>query len=163
MKKLFAAILVLAMVLCMAAMAEETVLSYADYIALDVSDGEVPVVVECYVQDHQSWWDNKVSVYAADEDGAYFIYNMACSEEDAAKLVPGTKIRVTGYKSVWEGEIEIGEGATFEFVEAEPVVFEPVDVTEFLGTEELINYQNRLVSFKGMTVEAYDENGAAFA
>ena len=35
-------------------------------------------------------------------------------------------------------------------------------MTELLGTDELINYQNRFVSFKGMTVEAADDNGAAF-
>jgi hypothetical protein len=41
------------------------------------------------VQATQSWWDNKITVYAQDQDGAYFLYEMACSEEDAAKLVPG--------------------------------------------------------------------------
>ena len=71
----------------------ETVMSYADYVAAEL---EFPVVIEAYVQAHQSWWDNKITVYAADEDGAYFIYNMTCSEEDGAKLVPGTKIKVTG-------------------------------------------------------------------
>ena len=53
--------------------------------------------------------------------------------------------------------------ATFEFVEGEPFIAEPVDVTELLGTDELIDFQNQLVAFKGMTVEAYDESGAAFA
>ena len=36
-------------------------------------------------------------------------------------------------------------------------------MTAKLGTDELINCQNELVAFKGMTVEAYDETGAAFA
>ena len=161
MKKLFAVLLALVLALSVAALAEETVLSYADYAALDITDGEQAVTVECYVQAHQSWWDNKVTVYAADADGAYFIYNMECSEEDAAKLVPGTKIRVNGYKSAWEGEVEIID-AKFEFVEGDPFIAEAVDVTEFLGTDELINYQNQLVAFKGMTVEEY-EDGAAFA
>ena len=35
-------------------------------------------------------------------------------------------------------------------------------MTELLGTEDLIAHQNELVSLKGMTVEAYDESGAAF-
>ena len=88
---------------------------------------------------------------------------MACSEEDAAKLVPGTKIAVKGYKTEWSGEVEIAEGATFEFVEGEPFVAEAADVTALLGTEELIEHQNELVAFKGMTVEAYNDTGAAFA
>ena len=37
------------------------------------------------------------------------------------------------------------------------------DVTELLGTDALIDHQNQFVSFTGMTVEAYDETGAAFA
>ncbi len=160
MKKILAAVLVMALALslCVAAMAEG-VMSYADYSAAAVDD---EVTLEVYVQAHQSWWDNAVTVYAADADGAYFIYNMACSEEDAEKLVPGTKIRVIGYKAEWSGEIEITD-ATFEFVEGDPFIAEAVDVTDLLGTDGLIEHQNQLVSFKGMTVEAYDETGAAFA
>lgn len=135
----------------------ETVMSYADYVAAEI---ESPVVIEAYVQAHQSWWDNKITVYAADEDGAYFIYNMTCSEEDSAKLVPGTKIKVTGYKTEWSGEVEIAEGATFE-IEDGSYIAEATDVTDLLGTDDLINYQNQFVSFKGMTVEA-SEGGAAF-
>ena len=33
-----------------------------------------------------------------DKDGAYFVYNMACTEADYDKLTPGTKIKVTGHK-----------------------------------------------------------------
>ena len=158
MKKLFAAILALALTLCACAMAEEA-MTYADYMAAEIDD---EVTIECYVQAHQSWWEDKISVYAADQDGAYFIYNMACSEEDAAKLEPGTKIRVTGYKAEWSGEIELAEGATFEFVDAEPYIAEPVDVTDLLGTDALIEKQNQFVTFKGMTVEAKNDEGAAF-
>ena len=133
-----------------------TVMSYAEYVAADL---DTLVVVEAYVQAHQSWWDNKVTVYAADKDGAYFIYEMACSEEDAALLTPGTKILVTGYKGAWAGEVEIMD-ATFEFAGDDTYVAEPVDLTDKLGTEELINYQNQFASFKGMTIEAIEyKNG----
>ena len=53
------------------------IMSYEEYVAAAIDD---PVAVECYVQAHQSWWDNKITVYAADEDGAYFLYELACSE-----------------------------------------------------------------------------------
>ena len=140
--------------------ADVSLMSYEDYALAEI---DAPVYVETYVQATQSWWDNKITVYAQSEDGAYFIYNMACSKEDAAKLVPGTKIAVKGYKTEWSGEVEIAEGATFEFVEGEPFVAEAADVTALLGTEELIEHQNELVAFKGMTVEAYNDTGAAFA
>ena len=127
----------------------EGVMTYAEYVAAEL---DTEVVVECYVQDHQSWWDNAIKVYAADQDGAYFIYDMACSEEDAAKLVPGTKIKVTGYKSEWGGEVEIAD-ATFEFEEGSTYVADVKDLTDLLGTDELIDYQNQYVVFKDLVVE----------
>ena len=151
MKKIFAVILALALALCACAFAEEApaAMSYADYIAAEL---ETEVTIEAYVQAHQSWWEDQITVYAADEDGAYFLYNMACSEEDAEKLVPGAKIRATGYKTEWSGEVEIAD-ASFEFVEAEPWIAEPVDVTELLGSDALAEKMNQKVAFKGMTVE----------
>ena len=133
------------------------VLSYDEYMAADI---DTQVTIEAYVQAKQSWWEDKATVYAQDQDGAYFLYDMACSEEDYEKLVPGACIRVTGYKSEWSGEIEIMEG-TFEFVEdAEPFIAEPLDVTELLGTDELIAHQNELVSFTGLTVEPSTMEGS---
>ena len=133
----------------------EGVMTYEEYVAAEL-DSEV--VVETYVQAKQSWWDNMATVYTQDKDGAYFLYNMACSEEDYAKLTTGTKIKVTGYKSEWAGEVEIID-ATFEIMDGNYVA-EAVDATGWLGTDELIKHQNELVTFKGMTVEASkDANG----
>ena len=135
---------------------EVAVMTYEEFMAAEL---EALVCIETYVQGHQSWWDNKITVYCQGPDGAYFLYELACSEEDAAKLVPGTKIRVTGDKAEWAGEIEIMNG-TFEFVEGDTYVAEALDVTELLGTEELGNHQNKVVAFTGMTVEAIEyKNG----
>ena len=144
MKKILA-VLLIAMMLLGSAVAE--VMTYTDYVAAEL-DSEI--IVETYVQAKQSWWDNKATVYTQDEDGAYFLYNMACSEEDYEKLVEGAKIRVTGYKAEWAGEVEIID-ATFEVLEGSYIA-EPMDATALLGTEELIAHQNKKVSFKGMTV-----------
>ena len=132
-------------------------MTHEEYIAADM---DAAVTVETYVQGHQSWWDNKITVYCQSPDGAYFLYELACSEEDAAKLVPGTKIRVSGYKGEWAGEVEIMDG-TFEFVDdGETYIAEPLDVTDLLGTDALIEHQNEFVSFTGMTVEAIEyKNG----
>ena len=138
--------------------AEGDVMSHADYMAAELDS---PVCIETYVQAHQSWWDNKLTVYAQSEDGAYFIYNMECSEEDAAKLVPGTKIRVNGYKTEWSGEVEIAEGATFEILEGSYIA-EPQDITGGLGAQNLIDWQNAKISVSGLTVVAANDEGAAF-
>ena len=139
--------------------AEEAVkaMTYEEYMAAEL---ESDVVIETYVQATQSWWDNKITVYCQSEDGAYFLYELACSEEDAAKLVPGTKIVVTGVKGEWAGEVEVMEG-TFEFVEGgDTFIAEATDVTELLGTEELIAHQNKFVAFNGLTIEAIEyKNG----
>ena len=135
------------------------VMTHEEYIAAPL---DAAVTIETYVQNHQSWWDNKVTVYCQSPDGAYFLYELECSEEDAAKLVPGTKIVVSGYKGEWAGEVEVMNG-TFEFVEnGDTFIAEPFDVTDLLGTEELIAHQNEFVSFTGMTVEAIEyKNGEA--
>ena len=134
----------------------EGVMTYAEYAAAEM---DAQVVIEAYVQATQSWWDNKITVYAQDPDGAYFIYELACSEADAAKLTKGTKIRVTGYKGTWAGEIEIMDG-TFEIVTDGTWVAEAKDVTALLGTDDLIKHQNEFVAFKGMTIEAINyKNG----
>ncbi len=131
----------------------EGVMTHAEYMAADM---DAEVVIEAYVQATQSWWDNKITVYAQDRDGAYFLYEMACSEDDSKKLTPGTKIKVTGYKGAWEGEIEIMD-ATFEFVnDGKTFVAEAFDVTSLLGKDELIDHQNEFVSFKGVTLEAVE-------
>lgn len=136
----------------------EGVMTYEEYVNAPL-DSEV--VVETYVQANQSWWENQITCYTQDKDGGYFLYNMACSEEDAAKLTPGTKIKVKGFKSEWSGETEITD-ATFE-IEDGSYVAEPVDFTSKLGNdEELLKNQNMLATFKGLTVEAANDNGDAF-
>lgn len=134
----------------------EGVMTYEEYAAAAL---DTEVVIEAYVQAKQSWWENQATVYAQDKDGAYFLYNMACSEEDYAKLTTGTKIKVTGYKAEWSGEVEIID-ATFEIMDGNYVA-EAADVTSLLGTDDLIKRQNQFVSFKGMTVEDAG-NGSAF-
>lgn len=166
MKKTLALTLTLALVLSLTACGKgngddkksEGVMTHAEYMAAEL-DSEV--VIETYVQAKQSWWEDKATLYTQDKDGAYFIYNAVCSEADYAKLTPGTKIKVTGYKTEWSGEVEIAEGATIE-IENGNYVAPVTDVTDLLGKDELINHQNKFVSFKGMTVEAADDSGAAF-
>lgn len=138
------------------AQAANGVMTYAEY---DAAAPDSRVVIEAYVQAKQSWWENQATVYAQDKDGAYFLYNMACSEEDYARLITGTKIKVTGYKTEWAGEAEIIDAA-FEIMDGNYVA-SAMDVTFLMGTDDLIRHQNKFVSFKGMTVEDAG-NGSAF-
>ncbi|MDO4740904.1 MAG: hypothetical protein Q4A66_09580 [Eubacteriales bacterium] len=168
MKKIAALVLALLMAVGCIAYAEtaqtetkgEGAMTYAEYAAAEL---DTEVTIEAYVQAKQSWWNNQLTLYTQDMDGAYFIYNMPCTEAEDELLVPGTKIRVTGYKAEWSGEVEIIDVISHEILEGEYIA-EPLDVTALLGTEELINHQNMLVSFKGMTVEpSTDVNGKEVA
>ncbi len=129
--------------------AEVAVMSYADYVAAEL---DTAVVVETYVQAKQGWWEDKATIYTQNEEGAFFVYEMPCSQDEYDKLTTGTKIRVSGYKSEWKGEVEIID-ATYEILEGN-FVAEATDVTALLGTDDLIKEQNKLVAFKGMTIAA---------
>ena len=157
MKRILAIVMALALVLALAACGGSNAMSHEEYMAAEL---DTEVTVETYVQAKQSWWEDKATTYAQSKDGAYFIYNAACSESDYEKLTPGTKILVTGYKSEWSGEIEIID-ATIE-IKKGSYTAEPLDVTAMLGTDELEAHQNEKVSFKGMTVEPANGDGAAF-
>ena len=138
---------------------EVTVMTYEEFMAAEVDD---IVTIESYVQATQGWWDNTIVIYLQGTDGAYFSYGTKCSEEDAAKLVPGTKVRITGTKAEFNGEVEIMDGE-FEFVEgADTYVAEAMDATALLGTDDLIKHMNKKVCFKGVTVAAANDEGAAF-
>ena len=128
------------------------VMSYEEFVAAPL---DTQVTVETYIQAVESWWDGCVQLYTQNEEGAYYIYDLACTEEDAAQLVPGTKVRVTGFKAEWAGEVEIID-ATYEILECEWTVEEAANVTELAqqGSEALDEKMNQLVQIDGMTVVA---------
>ena len=147
-----AAILMLGMVACGNGNADvnkksEGVMTYAEYSAAAI---DAEVVIEAYVQATQSWWENKITIYLQDPDGGYFAYEVSCSEEDAAKLTKGTKVRIKGVKADWKGEVEVMNG-TIEILDGTWVA-EATDVTALLGTDDLIKHQNKFVSIKGLTI-----------
>ncbi|MBR3691452.1 MAG: hypothetical protein IKL89_01970, partial [Clostridia bacterium] len=172
MKKIVAVLLAAAMVLALAACApvenpsssvvDDTpkAMTYAEFNAAAL---EAEVVVETYIQAKQGWWEKDgvgvATFYTQNEEGAYFVYEMPCSKDDYDnKLVKGAKIRVTGYKAAWSGEVEIID-AKYEVLEGNYVATAK-DLTDKLGAEDLIDYQNQLALFKGMTVEKIEyKNG----
>ncbi len=136
------------------------VMTHEQYVAAEIG---AEVVVETYVQAKQSWWDNKGTFYTQDKDGAYFIYEMGCTEEEYNKLVPGTKIKVTGHKAQWPestGIIEIID-AKFEIEEGNYVA-EAFDATALFGTDDLAKHMAEYFTVKSAVIEAMDEEGAAF-
>ncbi|MBE6637690.1 MAG: hypothetical protein E7618_07820 [Ruminococcaceae bacterium] len=157
-------LLVLAMVLAIACIGcstpeediytkSEGVMTYAEYEAAAIDS---KVTIEAYVQAKQGWWEKDgvgvATFYTQDGNGAYFLYEMPCSKEDYDKMVVGTKLKVSGVKAAWSGEVEIID-ATYEILDGKYIAAAK-DVTALLASDELIKSQNMFVAFKGMTVEA---------
>ena len=155
MKKFLALLLALTMLVvfagCEEKPAEETlpegVMTHAEFEAAEL---ETEVTVHTYIQATQSWWDGAMRIYAQSKDGGYFLFDVPCTEEEAAKLVPGTKLEVTGYKIEWSGLIEIDK-PSYKILEGTWIA-EATDVTALMGTEELAKHMNELVAVKGLTV-----------
>ena len=100
-----------------------------------------------------------VSMFLQDSESGYYVYRMNVTPDDMTKIANAGRIKVTGYKSEWAGEIEIAD-ATFEIVDGAGYKPAALDVTSLLGTDNLIKHMNKYVAFKGVTVEASkDPNG----
>lgn len=144
----------------------EDPISYEDYLAAEI---ETEVVVQGSIQGKQSFFTRDdqglATIYLQDENGgAYFIYELPCTEKEYELMEIGKTIKVKGYKSEWSGEIEVVDVETWMFVDGE-FIAEAEDVTALLGTDELAGKMNKKVAFKGMTVEPIkdkDENDAPF-
>ena len=126
----------------------DQVMRYEEFVSAELSQ---KVIIDCYVQDKRDWEDGKTSLFAQDEHGGYYLYHVTCSEEDYALLSPGKKIRVNGYKGIFQGRIEI-EDAVFEFLEGK-MIAEAADLTNYIGDDDTLNdYQNRKVCFHDLIV-----------
>ena len=139
-------------------------LTYEEYADADI---DTLVTIEAYVQGKQAWSQNNkdmgtdtVTIYAQDEDGGYFLYNIPCSKADYYKLKEGTRIRYTGYKSEWAGEVEVVADdalSPIEILGGRTFIAEPVDVTDIMEDEdEISRYMNQKVAFTDLTVAAPD-------
>ena len=163
MKKILALVMALALVVCASfALAEEpAVMTAEEYANAAIDD---PVCVEAYVQAAQGWWEKdgvgRMTLYLQNqEDTGFFAYEVLMDKEASEKLVPGTKIRISGFKAEWSGEVEIIEGK-YEILDAEPWIAEAEDVTALLGTDDLIKHMNEKVAIKDAKVVAYTADGA---
>ncbi len=129
--------------------AAAAVMTHEEYMAAEL---DAEVTVETYVQAGESWWDGKVALYCQSPDGALYLYGMSCTEEEAAKLVPGTKVVATGVKAEWNGEVEVMDGTVAVVEGGDTFLAEAADLTSLVGADELASHMNELAAFKGLTV-----------
>ena len=138
----------------------EEPMTYEEYAAAEI-DSEV--VIKGAIQGKQAYYAEKgvATIYLQDETGgAYFLYELPCTEKEYELMEKGKFLKVKGYKAEWSGEVEVVD-AVWQFEDGE-FIAEAEDVTALLGTDELVGKQNKFVSFKGMTVEAIGDGDAAY-
>lgn len=136
--------------------------TYYEYVEAELG---TYVAVETFVQGKQSWWNDngvgKGTIYTQDHIGGYFLYEVPLTEEEYNALEVGTHIMVYGYKAEWDGEVEIID-AEIRIIDDKKWIAPAEDATASLGTEDIEYFRDRKVSFNGMTVEASNDEGAAF-
>lgn len=142
---------------------EEGTMTHEEYIAA-AKDSEV--VIEAFIQGKQSWWskdgNGRGTFYLQDGTGGYFAYELGCTEDEYNnQLVVGAKVKITGTKAEWSGEIEVVD-ATWEVLEG-TYKAKAKDVTDiYSNQEELAKYQNMLVALKGLSVKAKSADKVVF-
>ena len=139
----------------------EGVMTYKEFMAAELME---PVVIEAYVQGKQAYYAAKetANLYLADADGAYYAYGCKMTQEQFDALEEGTKVRISGEKAEYAGEIEVaGNDIKLEEILEGKYIAAPVDVAG-IGGEELMKYMNRKVVFKGAVVRPQD-NGEAIS
>ncbi|MBQ6074973.1 MAG: hypothetical protein IJK86_02360 [Lachnospiraceae bacterium] len=121
----------------------EGVMTHEEYMAAEM-DSEV--TVEGYIQ-MGAMNEETVSLFLEDMEGGYYVFRMNYEKEDAPEFLLGQKIRITGFKTEWNGEIEISDGKYTPLPGM--YVTEPVNITKLINKEdELAAYMNRRVALK---------------
>jgi hypothetical protein len=135
----------------------ESACSYSEFLSADDSR---PITIESYLQEKQAWSEGKASLYLQDEVGAYYVYNLSCSQEEYQALEQGQKLRIRGYKTDFSGQIQITD-AVYSVLDG-MYIAEPEDISSSLNTEELYPRLNRKVRFHAMTVEPMFDGVSSF-
>ena len=136
---------------------QKTVASYSEYLS---SAGDQPITIESYLQEKEAWNEGKTSLWLQDEEGAYYIYHLPCSPEEYDALYVGRKLRVSGYKTEFSGNLQLTD-AGFLLLDG-TYIASPFDASDFLDSDELYYHQNQRVRFRNMKIEPMFDGVSAF-
>lgn len=134
--------------------------SVSDYTQFLADDGLNPVTIESFLQLKLDWEEGHTSLYLQDDTGAYYVYRLACTQEEYEALLPGQKLRVTGYKTEFSGEPELTD-ATFSVLEG-TFLAEPVAVPDSVDADGLYRYVNHKITLRGFRIDPMFDGRSAF-
>ena len=131
-------------------------MSHEEYLSAEYGS---TVLVDSYVQGKTKLADGKASFFLQSPDGACFVYELPCTEEEYEKLSEGQRILVSGTKTLWQGETEITD-ASFELLEGSYIA-EPADLRSLFsaeGAEEMALHQNERIRLPYLEVVITEGN-----
>ena len=136
----------------------EGVMTYDEFMKAELMQ---PVVIEAFVQGKQAYYDAKgtANVYLADKDGAYYCYELTMTKEQYDGLTDGAKVKISGEKAEYAGEIEVGNGVLDE-IEEGTYVAEAVEAASLVAQDSLADHMNARVTFSDMVIVAQDDGAA---
>ena len=112
-----------------------------------------------------SSWGN-TTVYLTDAEGGYFFYRVPCTQAQYDTIKVGEKLKITGQKAEWQGEVEVdasqsGAEGTFEVIPGDKFLANPEDVSIHAAyPDELKEHNNELVSIVGLRVVSVTQPSA---
>ena len=135
--------------------------SFAEYVA--AKDDETVVVkgVITAMLSKDGKGNSSNSIYFQDNDGGYYVYNLADDPYTVLGLKEGMTIRATGVRDTYSGTYEV-INTTVEILDKNTNVPAPVDFTEIYTNAEaltdaaLVGPQSMLVTIKGVEITTQD-------
>ena len=109
--------------------------------------------------------DSKHELYLQDNDGGYYVYNLAVAEMEGLQI--GTEIRVRGTRDTYYGVNQV-VNADVEILNADPVAVVAEDITEaFVNAEStkdkaLVALQSKLIKLTGAVVLGQDASDSSY-
>jgi len=125
--------------------------AYSKYLSTPLGS---EVTIDTYVQAKLPW--NKgaktASLYCQDKDGGCFVYVTNCDYSQYSKLTEGTKIRVTGLKTFFDGRLRI-TNASFLILEGNYLAT-AYDAGSIIADQtELKKHQNELLELTNLKLQ----------
>ena len=129
----------------------------------DSEDGDY-VIVNTYIQGKEGWREVGgvgVASFYTQYDYGCFLHNVEMTKAEYDKLKVGDNVMVYGHKATVDGQPTVAD-AKIRLVTRAYRTYEPIDVSDLVGSEHIVEYRDVRVYFGEMTIVAANDEGAAF-
>ncbi|MBQ8528244.1 MAG: hypothetical protein IJ459_00755 [Clostridia bacterium] len=129
----------------------------------DSEDGDY-VVINTYIQGKEAWREVDgvgVASFYTQYDYGCFLHNVEMTKEEYDKLKVGDNVMVYGHKVTVDGQPTVAD-AKIRLVSRAYRTYEPIDVSDLVGSEQIVKRRDIKVCFDDVIIVAANDEGAAF-